>query len=118
MSSTLSYAQHWIERAWSEMGQNFEANLVPVSRFDRLEVDDMAFPFKNVALESWCLKDGVLVKDPSAKIVRVPFIAFSVDDKENTMNIQVHWAGRCGYGFEIVFEEHGSVLNQKMRWIS
>ena len=116
--SALLHAQHWIERAWSEMGRDFEANLVPVSRFGQLEVDDMAFPFKNPALESWFLKNGALVTDPSAKIVRVPFIAFSIDDEKNTMNIQVSWASRCGYGFEVAFNERGEVINHKMRWVS
>jgi hypothetical protein len=116
--STLTHAQHWIEQAWSEMGRDFDANLVPVSRFSKLEVDDMAFPFKNTALESWLLKDGTLVKDPNANIVRVPFIAFSIDEERNTMSIQVNWASLCGYGYEVAFNERGEVVNRKLRWMS
>ena len=100
------------------MGRDFGANLVPVSRFSQLTVDDMAFPFKHTALDSWFLKNGALVKDSNAKIIRVPFIAFSVDDEKNTMNIQVNWASRCGYGFEVAFNERGEVINQEMRWVS
>jgi len=100
------------------MGSKFGAHLVPVARFMNLEVDDFAYPFKNEAVEAWLLKDGILVEGLGAKVSRVPFIAFSVNHENNTMNIQVNWASRCGYGFEIAFDQNGDVLSQKMRWVS
>jgi hypothetical protein len=116
--SALDHALRWIEQAWVEMGSKFDARLVPVARFMSLDVDDMAYPFKNEVLEAWFLKDGILVEDLGAKISRVPFIAFSIDDDNYSMNIQVYWASRCGYGFQITFEPNGEVLSQKMRWVS
>jgi hypothetical protein len=116
--SAFTHARLWIEKAWFEMGRDFGASLVPVARFSALEVDDMAFPFRNEALETWFLTDGQLIANPTAKISRVPFIAFSICDARNTMSIQVNWAPRCGYGFEVAFDENGNVLAQKMRWVS
>ena len=116
--SALLNAQNWIEAAWSETGRNFEANHVPVARFNQLEVDDLSFPFKNIAVESWYLNEGKLEVDSNAKIIRVPFIAFSVDEEKNSMDVQVNWAGRCGYGFKITFNDRGDMVDQKMRWVS
>lgn len=115
---TLRYAQQWIEHAWMDMGRHFDAAHVPVARFHELDADDMSFPFKNDAIESWFLSNGKFVADPSARILQVPFVAFSVNEDENTMSIQLNWASRCGYGFEIAFDDQGDVKDSKMLWIS
>jgi hypothetical protein len=114
----LNHAAKWIENSWKEVGASFNANHVPVVQFEVLNVDDVSYPFKNSGVSSWFLEKGVLVPNEEAKISRVPYIAFAIVETEQKLNVQVQWAGRCGYGFEIKFGQDGEVSNQKMLWVS
>lgn len=114
----LSHAHKWIEQAWKDMGRKFGASCLPVAQFSYLDVDDSSFPFKNQPISLWLMRDGKLEKDTRTKIVHVPYIAFSINEETREMNIQVQWAGLCGYGWELVFDRNGKVTNQEMCWIS
>jgi hypothetical protein len=114
----LNHVAKWIENSWKEMGASFNADHVPVVQFATLDVDNVSYPFKNQGIASWFLEQGALVPSEEAKIERVPYIAFATVEEEQKLNVQVQWAGRCGYGFEISFGQSGEVLNQKMLWVS
>lgn len=101
------------------MGQQFCKERIPAARYIELPVDDLAFPMKNKPSQTWMLDSGKLLPlSTEIAITKIPFIAFSIDENTNTLNIQVHWAPRCGYGFEIQFDQTGLVKSQKMRWVS
>ena len=114
----LAHTKRWIENSWREVGASFNANRVPVVQFENLNVDNLSYAFKNEGVVSWFLNEGTLELDGEAKIARVPYIAFSINEAQQRLHIQVQWAGRCGYGYEILFSESGEVVNQKMCWIS
>lgn len=114
----LNHVAKWIENSWKEVGASFNADHVPVVQFSKLNVEDISYPFKNQGVASWFLEQGVLVPNEEAKIARVPYIAFAIVEAEEMLNVQVQWAGRCGYGFEINFGQSGEVSKQKMLWVS
>lgn len=114
----IDAAKAWIATAWREAGSSFNANDLPVLQFLPFDVDDMGTPFRSKPLSSWRLLNGELVPDAEAKLQRVPYIAFSLDEASSEMAIQVQWAPRCGYGYAIRFGPAGDVLEQKMRWVS
>lgn len=114
----LPHAKEWIERAWREMGSSFAVNDIPVAQFDLLDVDNLSFPFKNQPIETWRLAAGGLLRDPTTKLSRVPYVAFSLDEQNCKMHVQVQWATRCGYGYIVTFGPSGQVVNQDMRWVS
>ena len=114
---TTSKALKWIETAWTEEGHKF-ADKVPVVRFQNLDVDDPRFSDSNRPMQSWILVGGKLQKDSSVVIAKIPYVTFSVDEQTSVMRVQLFWAGRCGYGFEITFNERGEVMDKKMCWIS
>ncbi|WP_133155318.1 hypothetical protein [Kinneretia aquatilis] len=117
--STFAFSENWIETSWREMGQQFCKEKIPAARYAKLAVDDLAFPIKNKPSQTWMLDSGKLLSSSTEiRITRIPFIAFSIDEDANTLNIQVHWAPRCGYGFEVQFDQSGLVISQKMRWVS
>jgi len=113
-----SLASSWIEQAWLQTGKSFEAFAVPVARYVRFDVDDLAFPFRNSPLETWMLEDGILVAKANVRIARVPYVAFCLDDARKEMHVQVQWAPRCGYGYDVAFGEDGSKISENMRWVS
>ena len=114
----IDAAKAWIARAWLEMGSSSNAGDLPVAQFHPFDVDDLGHPFKNESLSTWRLLDGTMVPDLAAKLQRVPYIAFSLDEAKSEMGIQVQWAPRCGYGYTIRFGTSGEVIEQKMRWVS
>ena len=114
----LLHAKEWIERTWREMGSSFTAHDIPVAQFVLLNVDDLSFPFKNQPIETWRLAAGRLLNDPTTKLSRVPYVAFSLDEQNSKMHVQVQWAPRCGYGYIVIFGLSGQVANQDMRWVS
>jgi hypothetical protein len=114
----LRHAHCWIEDSWREVGSSFNANHVPVVQFEHLDVDDTSYSFKNEGVAAWLLVDGKLVVDRTARVTNVPFVAFSVNESLAMMNVQVQWAGRCGYGYELIFSAGGEVVEQRRRWIS
>lgn len=116
--SLLFAAHEWIECAWREMGKNFGADDVQVGQFERFNTDDLSFPFKNSAIDSWRLLSGQLQASSAANITRVPYIAFCLDEPNSVVRIQVQWASRCGYGWDLSFGPSGEVVEQKMRWVS
>ena len=56
-------------------------------------------------------KNGAIEDVPSINIERVPYIAFSFDEETGRMLVQTVWASLCGYGWDIVFNQSGEVLN-------
>lgn len=114
----LSATQEWIECSWREMGKEFGADDVPVAQFNLFETDDLSFPFKNTKIASWRLLSGNLTPDLGAKITRVPYIAFCLDEPNSMVRIHVQWAPRCGYGWNLSFGPLGDVIKQDMRWVS
>jgi hypothetical protein len=117
-SPLLEHAKRWIEASWREMGSGFQTSQVPVVQFDQMDSDDIAHPFKNTGQAFWLLNAGTLRESDEIAIQRVPYVAFSLVPDECRMNVQVQWAPRCGYGFQIRFDEAGSVAQQHMRWVS
>lgn len=111
-------AAKWIKSAWDETGSNFATGPVPAAKFEKLDVDDLAYPLKNRPSQIWALEGGELIPDATAKIQRVPFIAFALDEARRELHIQLHWAPRCGYGYTVSFDAQGAVKSQKMRWVS
>lgn len=114
----IDAAREWIAKAWREMGSCFNANDIPVAQFQPFDVDDLSHPFKTEPLVTWRLLNGELIPDFEAKLKRVPYIAFSLDEGRSEMGAQVQWAPRCGYGYEIRFSPSGEIEEQKMRWVS
>ena len=108
----------WIEHAWREMGKELGAEDVPVGQYKKFDTDDLSFPFKNLPLDSWRLISGKLISDGAAKISRVPYIAFCLDEASSVVTIQVQWAPRCGYGWELTLGSADEVVKQKMCWVS
>lgn len=100
------------------MGASFNANDLPVAQFPQFDVDDLSYPFKKKPLSTWRLLNGTLISDSAAKVQRVPYIAFCIDEAKAEMGIQVQWASRCGYGVTIRFSPSGEIAEQKMRWVS
>ncbi|KQV81302.1 hypothetical protein ASC87_10285 [Rhizobacter sp. Root1221] len=64
------------------------------------------------------LRQGALIPTLEVAITRVPYVAFALLEDKAQMHIQVLWAPRCGYGFEVSFGGVGEVLEQRMRWVS
>jgi hypothetical protein len=108
----------WIQRAWNEIGASFGAVTVPVARYILYDVDDIAFPFMNKPIESWRLVDGDWFPDPTARILRVPYVAFAIDEVRLEMRVQAQWASRCGYGYVVSFGSDGKVVREEMKWVS
>ena len=117
-SPLLEHAKRWIEASWREVGSGFQTSEVPVVQFEQLDADDLAHPFKNTGQAFWVLNAGTLFEADELAIQRVPYIAFSLIPDESRMDIQVQWAPRCGYGFQIHFDAAGAVATQRMRWVS
>jgi len=113
-----SAMQAWIECSWQEMGRNFGADDLPVTQYEKFCTDDLSFPFKNVPIRSWRLVLGKLQLAKGEKISRVPYIAFCLDELDSAARVQVQWAPRCGYGWDLTFGPVGEVVAQKMRWVS
>lgn len=83
-----------------------------------MDVDDLTHPFKHQGLAFWMLEAGMLTEVDELSIQRVPFVAFSLVPDQDRMNVQTHWAARCGYGFQVQFDAAGAVVEQHMRWVS
>ena len=119
MTPTLfENARRWIESSWHEEGSRFGADNIPVAQFDKLDVDDTSYPFKNQGTATWLLQQGALIPRPDVAIARLPYIAFALLEDKAQMLIQIQWAPRCGYGFEVSFDRAGDVVEQNMRWVS
>ncbi|KQV83327.1 hypothetical protein [Rhizobacter sp. Root1221] len=118
ISPLLEHAKRWIEASWREVGSGFQTSQVPVVQFEQMDVDDLAHPFKNIGQAFWLLNAGTLCEAGEVSIQRVPYVAFSLVPDESRMNVQVHWAPRCGYGFQVHFDAAGELVQQHMRWVS
>jgi len=105
-------------KKYLEIGRTFDVKDVPVCQYESTDLDEIGFLSKNKPLRSWILKNGAIEDAPLTNIERVPYIAFTFEEEKGTMLIEIQWASRCGYGWDIVFNQNGEILSKSMRWIS